>query len=414
MNELERVVVVGASLAGLRAAEALRTHGFDGELRIVGAEPHEPYNRPPLSKGLLVGDDTLEGCVLHGARELDAIWHLGRRAERLTTDGRIVVLDDGERLSLDGLIIATGARARPWPSGPVPAGVSTLRSLDDALALRQALERRPRGLLVVGAGFIGGEVASSAAALGLPVTLVEREDAPLAGVLGAEVGAFLAGLHRASGVDLRLGTTVERFLTDSAGIAGALLSDGTRVDAAVCVLALGALPNTEWLRSSGVQLDRGVVCRADLRVAGVSNAVAAGDVARWPHPLFGAELVSVGHWTNALEQAAVAARNLLAAPHEREPFAAVPTFWSDLHGCRLRSVGLPGLAHDACTLEGSIDDGEFVMGYHRRGTLIGAFAVNMNRRLPRYRRLVEAQATIGDAMREAAGQARDPAASNAA
>jgi NADPH-dependent 2,4-dienoyl-CoA reductase/sulfur reductase-like enzyme len=329
VNATRRIVVVGASLPGLRAAEALRERGFDGELALVGDEPHKPYNRPPLSKTLLLGDDTPASCALHTTLELDAEWHLTRRAEQLELGARRVVLDDSESLRFDGLVIATGARARSWPDGPAPAGVSTLRDIDDAVALREALERQPRRVLVVGGGFIGGEVASSAAALGLPVTLVEREPAPLAGVLGREVSAFLADLHRTNGVDVRVGTIVERFLADASGLRGALLSDGGRVDADVCLLALRTSPNTEWLQDARVKLDRGVACSADLHVSGPRAVVAAGDVARWPHPMFDDELISVGHWTNALEQGVHAAHNLLASPHESEPFASVPTFWTD-------------------------------------------------------------------------------------
>jgi len=200
--------------------------------------------------------------------------------------------------------------------------------------------------------------------------------------------------------------TVERFLADGGRLRGALLSDGTRVQAEVCVLALGAVPNAEWLQGTGVALDRGVVCGADLHIIGLPYAVAAGDIVRWPHPLFDGEAVSVGHWTNAVEQGVAAAANLLAPPAAREPFASVPTFWSEQHGCTLRSAGLPHLASEAYMLEGRIEDGRFLVGYERRGTLVGTLAVNMNRRVPIYRRLVAERASMGEAMQVAAGVVR--------
>ena len=399
---MRRIDVVGASLAGFRAAEALRERGFDGDLHLVGDEPYAPYNRPPLSKALLTGRDSPDTCSLQAACELDAVWHLDRRAEGLDGRARRVVLDRGQQLTYDGLVIATGARARRWPAGAVPEGVLTLRRLDDALALRAELQRGAKRLLVVGAGFVGGEVASSAASLGVPVTLVELEQAPLLRALGPEVGRFLAHQHRAHGVDVHLGVTIERFLAGAGRLRGALLSDGTIVEADVCVLALGAEPNAEWLRGTGAAIDRGIACDDHLRVAGLSNAVAAGDVVRWPHPLFDGERISVGHWTNALEQGSAAARNLLATPDEREPFASVPTFWSEQHGTKLRSAGLPAIASASYMLEGRIEDGRFLVGYERRGTIVGALAVNMNRRMPIYRRLVAERATMGDAIQTAA------------
>jgi NADPH-dependent 2,4-dienoyl-CoA reductase/sulfur reductase-like enzyme len=402
---MERIVVVGASLAGLRAAEALRALGFAGRLDVVGEEPHRPYSRPPLSKGLLLGEDTPAGCELPGARSLEVEWRLGQRTERLDPDRREVVLQNGERLPYDGLVIATGSRARPWPAGRTPPGVMTLRGMGDALALKVALQRRPRRLLVVGASFIGGEVASSATALGIPVTMVELEAVPLERVLGDDVGAFIADLHRRRGVDLRTGATVEEFVADGDVLRGARLTSGDTVEAELCVVGLGAVPNVEWLVGADLHLNDGVVCRADLRAVGSDRIVAAGDVARWPHSLFDWRPVAVRHWTNAAEQGAHAARTLLAANGERAPFAAVPTFWSDQHGLRLRSVGLPELATSHAVLEGSLDEARFVVGYERCGTLVGALAVNMNRRLAAYRALVEERGTMREAIELAAGPA---------
>jgi len=395
---MERVVVVGASLAGLRAAEALRAEGFDGELTVVGAERHPPYTRPPLSKGVLVGAESAASCALQTTGDLRARWLLGRTAERLDLARREVALDGGERLAFDGLVVATGSRPRPWPGGPTPPGVLTLRTLDDALALRRALVSGPRRVLVVGAGFIGSEVASSCAALGVPVTLVELDDAPLGSLLGPQVGGFVAGLHRERGVDLRTGVTVRRF-AGRHGLRAAELTDGTTVGADVAVLALGAVPDVGWLAGSGLVLDRGVLCRPDLRCQGADGVVAAGDVARWPHELFDGELVAVGHWTNAVEQGRHAARTLLSGPAGGAPFATVPTFWSDIHGVKLRSVGLPALADEAYVVEGSLEAGTFLAVYGRRGTIVGALSAGMHRRLRAYRELVEGREAVGTALR---------------
>jgi NADPH-dependent 2,4-dienoyl-CoA reductase/sulfur reductase-like enzyme len=392
---VRRIVVVGASLAGLRAAEALRERGFTGEVTLVGAEPHLPYNRPPLSKQLLAGEVDVESTALRMADDLDARWLLGWTAIQLDLRDRIVELADGSGLAFDGLVVATGARPRPWPGGmPGLEGVHVLRGLEDALRLRIAFAQRPR-VLVVGAGFIGAEVASTARGLGLDVTLVELDGAPSIAAVGPQVGAFLADLHRDRGVDLRLRTSVHEF--HGAGrLEAATLTDGTVVPAEVAIVALGAVPNTEWLAGSGLVLDRGLVC--DARCVAADGVVAAGDVARWPHPLFDDQLVAVGHWSNAVEQAAVAAANLLAAPEDREPHAAVPSFWSDQHGHALRSVGLPALADEARVAEGSYAERRFVVAYGRRGRLVGALAVDLGRRLRRYRALIADRAPLADAL----------------
>ena len=404
---MRRIVIVGASLAGLRAAETLRAEGFDGELTLVGAERHPPYSRPPLSKGLLTAADTPESCALRATGDLDVRWLLGREARRIDRARREVVLGGDERLRFDGLVVATGSRPRPWPAGPVPPGVVTLRDLDDAVVLRDALTDGPRRVLVVGAGFIGSEVASSCAALGVPVTLLELDEAPLARLLGPQVGAFVAALHRDRGVDLRTGVTVRRFLGER-HVSAAELTDGSTVRADVVVLALGALPNVEWLADSGLRVEHGVLCHADLRCEGAEHVVAAGDVARWPHPLFDDEPVSVGHWTNALEQGQAAARTLLTG--RGEPFAAVPTFWSDIHGVKLRSAGLPALADEAYVVEGSLEEGRFVAVYGRGGTLVGVLAAGMTRRLAVYRALIEEREAVGTALQIAAAPAQ-PASS---
>lgn len=397
---MRTIVIVGASLAGLRAAEALRAQGFDGELTIVGEEPHAPYNRPPLSKGLLTGADTPASCALAEAVDTGATWMLGRRATRLDLGSRHVVLDGGQRLPFDGLVIATGSRPRAWPGGPAPAGVLTLRGLDDALALRDALQSGLRRLLVVGGGFVGSEIASSAARLGVAVTLLELAGGPLEPILGPQIGALVARAHRARGVDLRTRTTVRRFL-GAGRLRGAELTDGTTIEAGLAVVALGAVPNVEWLERSGLRLDGGVVCEPTLACHGARGVVAAGDVARWPHPVFDDELIAVGHWSNAAEQGRAAARTLLQ-PQAAEPFAELPAFWSEIHGDRIRSAGLPALADEAYVLEGSLEDHRLIAGYGRRGTLVGAVSIGMHRRLRTYAQLIAERESVGTAMQIAA------------
>ncbi|MFG3705950.1 NAD(P)/FAD-dependent oxidoreductase [Micromonospora sp. NPDC047670] len=396
MRALRRVVVVGASLAGLRAAEALRRSGHAGELVLLGDEPHLPYDRPPLTKQILSDGWRPERTALPVPAWLDVTWRLGVAAGGLDVAARAVRLTDGTRLDYDGAVLATGARARPWPS-PTPAGVHTIRGLDDATAVAEALPRAGR-LLVVGAGFLGGEVASAARALGVAVTLVEPRALPLLAPTGPHVGRFVASLHQANGVDLRPGVGIRGFAADGRGeLTGAELTDGTRVEADLAVLALGAEPNVEWLASAGLLVDAGLVCdencrplRADGQPA--PDLVAAGDLTRWPHPLAGDELVSLGHWSNAVEQAHAAAQTLLR-PEEAVAYRPVPSFWSDLYGVRMRAVGLPHLADTSEVVEHDGTKRRLVVTYHRDGQLVGALAANRTSRLAPYQTEIQRRLT---------------------
>ncbi|MFF8584420.1 NAD(P)/FAD-dependent oxidoreductase [Streptomyces althioticus] len=399
------LVVVGASLAGLRAARSLRERGFTGALTIVGDEPHPPYDRPPLSKRVLSAPDRPVRPELPVPNDLRARWLLGRAAVRLDPAARVVTLADGTRLTYDGLVVATGSTARGRPPGepPPPPGVVTLRGWDDALALRAALtEGSP--LVVVGAGFLGGEIAAAARERGLHVTLVEAASQPLEGALGATAGAYVAALHREAGIVLRTGTTVEGFLTGADGrLAGVHLGDGTTVPAGTAVLAWGGVPSTGWLAGSGLAVDGGVHCDPWLRVlrtdgTAVPDVVAAGDVARVPQPLAGGERMALGHWTNAVEQGAAAAATLLAGQDPDRtlaPFRAVPSFWSDLHGARIRSVGLPGAADGTRVVEHDLTGRRLEIAYHREGRLVGALTVGRTGRLASYRHALEEHLASG-------------------
>jgi NADPH-dependent 2,4-dienoyl-CoA reductase/sulfur reductase-like enzyme len=415
-------VIVGASLAGLRAAQAIRGAGHDRELVVVGDETHLPYTRPPLSKELLAGEQEPVDVELP-LRDVEVTWRLGVKAVRLDLERRELVLDDGERLPFSKLLLATGCHARPWPDPSVEiAGLHTIRGVDDALALRTAFDAGPR-VAIVGAGFIGCEVAATARKRGLEVTLVDVAPQPMP-ALGPELGRRCAALHAEHGVKLRLGVGVAAFEGDRR-LEAVRLADGSRVEVEVGVVALGAVPNTAWLRDSGLSLEPGVVCDADLAAVGAEDVFCAGDIVAWPHPLAGGELVRIEHWTNAAEQGAAAGRNLVAAPEERRPYDAVPYFWSDQYDVKMQSVGLPVRAQRVRMLEASPDGSKWVAGGEEDGRLVCAVGFGAARRLPRYRawlaqrppleevaRAVEADPkSLGPVPAEAAdeGVAREPA-----
>jgi 3-phenylpropionate/trans-cinnamate dioxygenase ferredoxin reductase subunit len=300
----------------------------------------------------------------------------------------------GERLAYDKLLIATGARPRHWPGDPIDLdGVFTLRELDDSLALRSAFEQRPR-LAIVGAGFIGCEVAATARKRGLDVTLIDIADQPMT-ALGPAVGARCADMHRAHGVELRLGVGVDGFEGDGR-IEAVRLADGTRVEADVAVVALGAIPNTDWLADSGLELQPGVVCDATLAARDAADVFCAGDVAAWPHPMADGGVIRIEHWTNAAEQGAAAARNLLAAPAERTPYEAVPYFWSDQYDVKIQSVGLPARAERMTVLEATPEGDRLVLGGERGGRLVAAIGFNAARRLAFYRGRLAAMPPFDD------------------
>ncbi|MCJ2053310.1 NAD(P)/FAD-dependent oxidoreductase [Methylobacterium sp. J-070] len=395
----ERAVVVGAGLAALRGAEAMREAGFAGPLTIVGAEPCRPYDRPPLSKHVLAGTVPAEATTLPSALGPDVDWRLGSPAVSLDRVGRTVRLADGRTLPYDRLLIATGTRARPWPNpheGRL-AGVFTLRGRDDAAALRRALAARPKRVLVIGGGFIGCEVASLCRQLGLPVTLVEPGPTPLARVLGRTVGAFIGAIHAGHGVEMRCGAEVE-WLEDADGrLVRAHLVDGTRIDADVAVVALGAVRNTEWLDGSGLSSDpggidcdgAGYVLDADGRPD--RHIAAAGDVARFPHPLYDDRRVVLEHWSQAVAQGIHAGRLLVGATPER-PYGELPTFWSTQGKLVVKSAGLTEGADAVAITQGDPAAGRFVALYGREGRCIAAVAVDSARWLPAHADLVAARA----------------------
>lgn len=393
---MERIVVVGASLAGLRAAEALRRGGFTGTLTLVGAEEHLPYDRPPLSKQVLAGDWEPERTWLRKPDDYEPLGlelRLGQRATDLDLADREVVLHGGERVPYDGAVLATGATPRRLPGAPQLDGVVELRTLDDALALRAAFEQQPK-VVVVGAGFIGAEVASTARQRGLDVTVLEALPVPLSRGLGDRMGMACGALHRDHGVDLRCGVGVAGFEGDGR-VSGVRLTDGSVVPADVVVVGVGVAPATAWLESSGLELNDGVVCDELCRAA--PGVYAAGDVARWTNPLFG-ESMRVEHWTNAAEQGQAAAENLLAGEGRGTPFAPVPFFWSDQYDVKIQFVGRARPGDDVEVVDGSLEAHRFVALYGREGRLVGCLGFSRPRLVMTYRRLLAEGASWDEAL----------------
>ncbi|MEU9151355.1 FAD-dependent oxidoreductase [Streptomyces sp. NPDC048417] len=396
-----RIVIVGASLAGLRAAEGLRAEGFAGSVTVVGDEPHPPYDRPPLSKQVLLGQATAETTGLPMRHDPDAEWRLGVRAAGVDLLAKQVLLEDGESLPYDRLLIATGTRARPWPNPEEGAldGVFTLRTREDAGALAERLAAGPERVLVIGGGFTGSEIASACRERGLAVTVAERGPAPLVGALGGTLAKLAAVMHRNHGVDLRTGVTVTALNGDGNGnFTHAQLSDGSRVDADVCVVALGAVRNVEWLAESGLAAGpRGIACDAGCRAFTMYGIVTddvfvAGDVSRFPHPLFGYQMLSLEHWGNAVEQAAVAAHNMVSPGPLQRPHLAVPTFWSTQFGLNIKSVGVPTYSDHVVIAQGSLEARRLAMVYGYQGRVTAAVTVDMAKSLDYYRHLIETAA----------------------
>jgi 3-phenylpropionate/trans-cinnamate dioxygenase ferredoxin reductase component len=385
------IAVVGAGLAGLSAVRALRSLGYDGRLVLVGDEPHAPYDRPPLSKEFLAGTLPWEGLELAAPsdEDLDVEIRLGVTAVALDPVARRVTLDSGEEIGGHGVVIATGARARTLP-GPVPAGVHTLRTVDDAVALRREL-REGRRLVIVGAGFIGGEVASTARAAGVEVALVEAAQVPLAAPLGERMGAVCAELHTDHGVRLIAGTGVSGLVAASGRVCAVRLGDGRELPADVVVVGIGSAPNVEWLSGSGLDVAGGV--RTDVAGAtGAPGIVATGDCARKPDPWAG-RVVRQEHWTNALHHPAQAAASLLGStPPAQPPQAAAPYFWSDQYGVRIQFAGHRPLGAGPDVVDGEVRSRSFTAVYRRGGLPVAVLAMNSPRTFGRWRRAVAAAA----------------------
>lgn len=385
---VERIVIVGAGLSGVRTAEELRRAGFEGDLVLLGDESALPYDRPPLSKEVLRGerdDTTLRPAEFFEENRIDV--RLGVAVSAVDPGARTVTSADGTEISYTELIIATGLRPRRIPSLPDLRGVHVLRSFDDARALREEVATARRAL-VVGAGFIGCEVAASLRARGLDVVLVEPQPTPLASVLGAEVGALVSRLHTDEGVDVRAGVgLVEVRGTDR--VESAVLSDGTEVEVDVVVLGIGSIPVTEWLDGSGLVVDNGVVCDAVGR-ASAPNVWAVGDVAAWASA--DGTRRRIEHWTHAGEQAAVVAKALVAGV-EGAP-GQVPYFWSDQYDIKIQGLGS---VSPEDTVHLVRDDGrKFLAYYEREGRLVGVVGGGLPGQVMKTRGKIAEGAPIAD------------------
>ncbi|WP_412520741.1 FAD-dependent oxidoreductase [Actinomadura madurae] len=386
------IVIVGASVAGIRTVQALRKLGSEADITVIGEEPHHPYDKPPLSKEMLLRSGAPGAVPLLTVDELAALdvdLRLRARAVALDPDQRVVRTADGGAVHYDELVIATGATPRTLPF-ETPNGVHTIRTADDATALRDAMGSCPR-VTVVGAGFVGAEFASAAHDLGCAVTIVEKQRVPMAHILGPEVGAVLADLHRANGVDLHTNVTLRRLDANADGsVTGAVLDDGRVLPADLVVVGIGVCAATDWLIGSGLPIEDGVDCDDRLRVVGHHHIHAAGDVARWPHPLYDNARLRIEHWTNANEHAAVVAADILGLP---PPATQLPYVWSDQYGHRIQIVGRPGIGSLA-RRHGDAHTGLTALYADSNGVAVGAVVVDDPRSFMRIRRAISKGSTV--------------------
>lgn len=384
------VLIVGASLAGMSAAQALRSTGYDGHLLVAERSATLPKDRPPLSKQVLAGEWDLGRAnqpVAGQLGELNVDLRLGLEAVSLDAASRSVVLADGTAVSASGIVLACGSTARSL-AGPETRGVHTLRTGHDALALRDDLDVLPGRVVVVGAGFIGAEVASTCRERGLDVTMVEAAEVPLQRALPGRIGSFVADLHRDHGVDVRLGVGIDSVVAgDDGAVRAVRLSDGSEVEASVVVVGIGATPSVEWLEGSGLSLrppaeGGGVLCDATMLAA--PGIVAAGDMAAWPNPHFGHEVMRVEHWENAIDQGTHAGRRLSAEltggnSGPIDPFSSVPWFWTDQFDAKIQMVGLASPEDEVVIVDGDPAQRRFVALFRRGDECRAALGVNRPR-----------------------------------
>jgi NADPH-dependent 2,4-dienoyl-CoA reductase/sulfur reductase-like enzyme len=387
------VAVVGAGLAGLHTCEALRRRGYDGRVVLIGAEPHPPYDRPPLSKEVLRGERPADAATLRSCEDLAANGIelvQGHRATALNVRERVVTLDDGTSVDYDDAVIATGATPRALP-GVAADGIRVLRTIDDCVALRDALTDAAR-VVVVGAGFIGLEVAASARARGCEVIVVDVLPGPLGRAIDPAVGQAISALHAEHGVEVRCGLGVASVDADGPGRA-LRFTDGTQARADVVVAGVGVEPATQWLAGSGLTVDNGVVCDPSLSAA--PHVWAVGDVARWAAPAMQAH-VRVEHWTNATEQPDLVARNIVSG--EREAFDEVPYFWSDQYDAKLQCLGFAGRGDELRVVRGGLDEPKFVALVRSGDALGGVIGLRSPGQVMRLKPLLAARASWPDAL----------------
>jgi NADPH-dependent 2,4-dienoyl-CoA reductase/sulfur reductase-like enzyme len=400
MMNSRTVVIVGSSVGGVRTAKALRSQGFTGRVVVIGGEAHLPYDKPPLSKQFLAGawdQNRVTILTAEDADQADIELRLGSAAECLDMADRAVVLTDGTRVGYDVLVVATGAAARPSPWS-VDSGIHLVRTLDDTRELARALAVTGP-VVVVGGGFIGAEVAATAHAAGRDVTIVDPLAAPISRVVGAELGAMLAGVHARHGVRTRFGIGVES-VEGREGDLRVTLTDGETLPAATVVVGIGAIPNDGWLASSGLLIDDGVVCDEFCRAIDHPDVYAVGDVARWWHPRHG-EDIRVEHWTNAAEQSVCVAHNV-CHPGELRAYAPTEYVWSDQYDWKIQIAGRPNrsaLHRIIGDIAGDPAQAAAVYG-DRDGILSGAVTVNWPKALMMCRRMIGVGAPVADCSAE--------------
>lgn len=390
-RDKSRVVIVGGGLAGHRAAAALRRAGFDRQIVLLTDEAHAPYDRPPLSKQVLAG--AMEANALfYAPLPANVDMRLSTPATALHIDRSVVSTPVGD-IEYDGLLIATGRRARSWPGAPRLAGFHTLRTIDDAVRLRTVLEPT-LPVAIIGAGFIGCETAATLRGLGVnDVSLIDVAPHPMP-VLGPKIGERAAALHRDRGVKLYLGARVAGFEgTDR--VETVRLDGGTEVPARVVLVAIGSAPNSEWFADSGLPLVGGALrCDQHCMVVGTDNIAAAGDIARFPHPSAVDTEVCVEHWAIARDMGALAAENLITDPGARRAYRTVPSFWSDQYDVKIRSAGLLAVA-DRVEIVEDAGPAAFIAEAYRDDELVGAVAFNRNRAILAYQQRLLAELAAG-------------------
>ena len=401
---MSRVVIVGASLAGLRAAESLRTHGFDGEIAVVGKETRHLYDRPPLSKKFLAGEWDADRIRLRKPEEIVALrvdWHHGTTATHLDIENEVLLTDTGD-FTYDACIIATGGAVRRLPNQPNHTGIHVLRTINDAEALRDDLAP-DKHLVVIGAGFIGLEAAATARAKGCTVTVLEGLPAPLIRGLGESMGRTVARVHHDNGVEIRCNVRVEEILGGPAVSGVRIVNEHgvpEVVDADVVLVGIGVAPATDWLGDSGLTINDGIVCDENLQCA--PGVFAAGDVARWPNALFAdiEPTMRVEHWTTASEQGAHAATNVIAHLNGQPltPYSAVPFFWSDQFTSRIQFLGRGTNADDVRVVAGNPDEGKFAAAYFGNDRLIAVLGVSLPKAVMPARKLLQDRATKSQAL----------------
>ncbi|OMC46246.1 pyridine nucleotide-disulfide oxidoreductase [Mycobacterium sp. IS-2888] len=387
------VVIVGGGLAGARTAEQLRRSDYCGRITIVSDEVHLPYDRPPLSKEVLrkeVDDVALKPREWYD--ENDITLRLGSAATRLDTTAQTLTLDDGTELGYDELVIATGLVPRRIPAFPDLEGIRVLRSFDESMALRQHASQAQRAV-VIGAGFIGCEVAASLRSLGVDVVLVEPQPTPLASVLGEQIGELVARLHRDEGVDVRLGVSVAEVRGDS-HVDTVVLTDGTELAADLVVVGIGSRPATEWLEGSGVEVDNGVICDEAGRTT-APNVWALGDVASWRDAT--GHQARVEHWSNVADQARVVVPAMLG--QDMPSAVVVPYFWSDQYDVKIQCLGEPEATDIVHVVE---DDGrKFLAYYERDGVVVGVVGGGMPGKVMKVRAKIAAATPISEILNPA-------------